>query len=93
MENIENAKTVERLTKLEDDVQVILGSIEGAARLQCAGLLEYFDRLVGASADTIYVASFNRLAKSKGQLEALQTFAKETGFKIKEILNPEQEQA
>ena len=93
MENIENAKTVERLTKLEDDVQVILGSIEDAARLQCSGLMEYFDQLVSGSPETIFVASFDRLAKSKGQLEALQAFAEEKGFEIKEILSHEQEQA
>ncbi len=93
MENNENDKTVERLTKLEDDVQVILGSIEGAARLQCAGLLEYFDRLVSGSPDTIYVASLDKFAGSQDRLQALQAFAKDAGFKIEEILNPEKEQA
>ena len=92
MENNENDKTIERLTKLEDDVEVILGSIEGAARLQCAGVMEYLDRLVSGSPDTIYVASLNKLGESQDRLQALQAFAKDAGFKIEEILNPEQEQ-
>ncbi len=93
MENNENDKTIERLNKLEENVEELLGSIEGAARIQCAGLLEYFDQLVSGSPDTIYVASLEKLAESEDRLQALQAFAKDAGFKIEEILNPEQDQA
>ena len=92
MENNENDKTIERLNKLEENVEELLGSIEGAARIQCAGLLEYFDQLVSGSPDTINVASLDKLAESQDRLEALQAFAREKGFEIKEILNPGQEQ-
>ena len=93
MENNENDKTIERLNKLEENVEELLGSIDGAARLQCSGLMEYLDRIVSGSPETIYVASLDKLAGSQGRLEALQAFAKEAGFKIEEIFNPEQEQA
>ncbi len=91
MDTIENDKTLERLTKLEGDVHEILGNIDSAARFHCSALADYLDQLIDTPTATIYVGSFDKLAKSKGRLEALHAFAKEKGFEIKEIINPQQE--